>query len=95
MCTMALQQSGQEGEEEIVDCPCCVPITYKLFPEESSCVWPVTPVPTGTPTTLAQLLASDATRRGRGHNLPDSMMALIAQTITAVGAVGCVLGLAF
>lgn len=79
-----------------MDCPCCVPITYKLFPDETPCVWPATPVPTGTPTTLAQLLANEATRRGRGQgSLQDSAMGLTAQIIAAVGAVACVMGLAF
>lgn len=81
-----------------MDCPCCVPITYKIFPEDSECVWPVTPAPTGTPTTLAQLLANNngAARGGRGQGSPpDSYMGLSAATIAALWFAGCIMVLAF
>ncbi|CBN74084.1 hypothetical protein Esi_0012_0167 [Ectocarpus siliculosus] len=42
------------GNLELAACPCCVPITYKLRPEGSECVWPPTPSPTAAPTTAEE-----------------------------------------
>lgn len=47
-------QSG--STEALVDCPCCVPITYKLRPQGSECVWPATPPPSPAPTTFEEFL---------------------------------------
>ncbi|CAN0444024.1 unnamed protein product [Ectocarpus sp. 12 AP-2014] len=31
--------------DALVECPCCVPVTYQLRPESSECTWPATPSP--------------------------------------------------
>lgn len=51
-------QSGAKNMG-LVSCPCCVPISYILRPEETECDWPPTPSPTVAPTTRAEFLASN------------------------------------
>ncbi|CAM9276523.1 unnamed protein product [Ectocarpus sp. 12 AP-2014] len=51
------------GNLKLAACPCCVPITYKLRPEGSECVWPPTPSPTAAPTTAEELLERNVAAR--------------------------------
>ncbi|CAM9211056.1 unnamed protein product [Choristocarpus tenellus] len=44
------EQVGSPEGLTLVDCPCCVPMTYGFRPESSECVWPPTPSPTAAPT---------------------------------------------
>lgn len=69
------RQSG--GSDSLVECPCCVPLTYGRRPEESDCNWPVTPAP--------------ATTAGNGASLPGRSAAhplVVAAAMVVIGAMG-------
>lgn len=82
-----LLQSGLEGADTLEDCPCCVPMAYKLRPDDTSCVWPPTPSPTAAPTTLAEFLANGVSNPGRGGRgaLVMSAVGTMASLMAAAG----------
>jgi hypothetical protein len=47
--------------DEYDDCPCCVPILYKLRPDTPQCIWP-----TLAPTIEPEAFANDAQERNGG-----------------------------
>lgn len=89
-----LQSTGSEGQA-LVDCPCCVPITYKLRPGDSECVWPATPSPTPAPTTYEEFLENSggAPSRPRGLTVAAAAagapLAMIAATVAVGVATAC------
>lgn len=87
-----MSQSGQEGGEDLMDCECCVPMVYKIMPEETDCLFPATPAPSPAPTTLAEFLSSNSGRRGTSVNGVAAVCALAASLLISaalrVGVVG-------
>ncbi|CAN0464746.1 unnamed protein product, partial [Ascophyllum nodosum] len=59
----AYANSDLEGMDEHEDCPCCVPMVYKLRPDDSQCIWPLTPAPTLAPTLEPEAFANGAQKR--------------------------------
>ena len=53
--------------DEHEDCPCCVPMVYKLRPDDSQCIWPLTPAPTLAPTLEPEAFANGAQKRAGGR----------------------------
>lgn len=80
LCLLLLQLALEDADP-LVDCPCCVPITYKIRPDDSSCLWPPTPAPSSGPTTLAELLANGGSNPGRG-----GVGALVMSTVGAMAS---------
>lgn len=71
-----------------------MPITYKLRPDDTSCVWPPTPSPTAAPTTLAEFLSNGVSNPGRGGRgaLMMSAVGAIASLMAAAGVGAFVAG---
>lgn len=63
-----------------------MPVTYKLKPESSECVWPITPAPTPAPTTYEEFLA----RNGGGAAIRPGMAAAAGRAVLTVGAGGVI-----
>ena len=68
------------------DCPSCVPIVYKLRPDDSQCIWPLTPAPTLAPTLESEALGNGAQKRnGGGGGLVISYLVGIASSVVIRG----------
>ncbi|CAM9746779.1 unnamed protein product, partial [Ectocarpus fasciculatus] len=75
--------TASEGTLDLVDCPCCVPITYKLRPDSSECVWPPTPSPTAAPTTVEE--RNGAARPGIAVGGPLVVIAVVVGGLVGLG----------